>query len=86
MKTKRPDVRQPPILLYFQTALTSSHSNSETVVLPDRQAELDKQKAMKTKRPDPGASRPGQLGVGGRVGASGGSLLTQHVLRQQVRP
>ncbi len=41
---------------------------------------------MKTKRPDPGASRPGQLGVGGRVGASGGSLLTQHVLRQQVRP
>lgn len=39
---------------------------------------------MKTKRPDPGASRPGQLGTGGRIGATGGSLLTQHILKQQV--
>lgn len=50
------------------------------------QLELDRLKAAKTKRPDPGASRPGQLGTGGRVGATGGSLLTQHILKQQVRP
>ena len=45
---------------------------------------MDKQKALKTKRPDEGLSRPGQLGKGGTIGATGGSLLTQHVLKQQA--
>lgn len=49
------------------------------------QAELDAKKAKKTKLPDMGLSRPGQVGKGGTIGASNSSLLTQHILKQQVR-
>jgi hypothetical protein len=64
----------------FYTVNPKSYDAKHTL-----QLELDRLKAAKTKRPDAGASRPGQLGVGGRVGATGGSLLTQHILKQQVR-
>lgn len=49
------------------------------------QAELDAKKAKKTKLPDLGLSRAGQVGKGGTIGVSNGALLTQHVLKQQVR-
>ena len=49
------------------------------------QAELDAKKAKKTKLPDMGLSRAGQVGKGGTIGVSNGALLTQHVLKQQVR-
>ena len=60
-------------------------ANFITLCFEAPQAELDAKKAKKTKLPDMGLSRAGQVGKGGTIGVSNGALLTQHVLKQQVR-
>lgn len=41
--------------------------------------------AVRTRRPDPGAGVAGLgLGKGGKIGATGGTLLTQYILQNQV--
>lgn len=50
-----------------------------------RQREKDLMDPVKAKRPDPGLSISG-IGKGGKVGATGGTLLTQHLLKTRVSP
>lgn len=48
-----------------------------------RQREKDLMDPVKARRPDPGLSVSG-AGKGGKVGATGGTLLTQHLLKTRV--
>ena len=51
-----------------------------------RPHEREAEEAIRTKRPDPGGGLPGLgLGKGGKLGATGGTLLTQYILQNQVR-
>ena len=50
-----------------------------------RPYEREADEAIRTKRPDPGGGLPGLgLGKGGKLGATGGTLLTQYILQNQV--
>lgn len=50
-----------------------------------RPHELAADEAVRTKRPDPGAGVAGK-GKGGKIGATGGTILTQYILKNQVCP
>jgi hypothetical protein len=49
-----------------------------------RPFERMRERAVKTKRPDPGNAVANGLGKQGRIGATGGTLLTQYILKNQV--
>lgn len=50
-----------------------------------RPHELAADEAVRTKRPDPGQGVAGK-GTGGKVGSTGGTILTQYILKNQVWP
>ena len=49
-----------------------------------RKRERDRMDAVATQRPDPGAATTLKPGSGGRIGSTGGTLLTQYILKNQV--
>ena len=50
-----------------------------------RRREKDRQDPQKTQKPDPGAAGGLGPGSGGRIGSTGGTLLTQYILKNHVR-
>eukprot|EP00878_Enallax_costatus_P028867 GHUV01031219.1.p1 GENE.GHUV01031219.1~~GHUV01031219.1.p1 ORF type:complete len:171 (+),score=55.85 GHUV01031219.1:560-1072(+) len=53
----------------------------ERFVGKKRQREKARQDALKTRKPDPGATAG--MGKGGRIGSTGGTLLTQHLMKKR---
>lgn len=51
-----------------------------------RKREKDRMDPIKSRAPERGAAADLRVGTGGKIGATGGTLLTQHILKNQVRP
>jgi hypothetical protein len=60
-----------PSLKPLTTTNTHTHTRARAPVAP--------QDALKTRKPDPGATAG--VGRAGRIGSTGGTLLTQHLLK-----
>ena len=50
-----------------------------------RKREKERQDPVKSQMPDRGGAAPLKPGTGGQIGATGGTLLTQYVLKNQAR-
>lgn len=73
---------QAPLIIHNPHALPMYRDDAQNRSRK-RQREKDAEDDIKSRKPDPGVAVSG-LGKGGRIGATGGTLLTQYVLKNQV--
>ena len=76
-------ILQAPLVIHTPHALPMYREEKPAT---KRRREKDRQDPQKTQRPDPGPAGGIGPGSGGRIGATGGTHLTQYILKNHVRP
>ena len=73
---------QAPLLIHTPHALPMFREPRPT---GKRKREKERADPIKSQMPDRGGAAPLKPGTGGKIGATGGTLLTQYVLKNQAR-